>query len=105
LYGYTAEDVIGRAPAELTVPPEGLAEAQELGRRTARGEQVRAEVVRLRKDGTRIHVALHCIPVMVGEDRLGLYTISRDLSSEVEVREAVERREERFRALIENATD
>ncbi|MEX2584594.1 MAG: PAS domain S-box protein [Gemmatimonadota bacterium] len=105
LYGFTPEEAIGRSPGELTVPPGSLDQARELGLQAKRGEQVRAEVVRRRKDGTEVHVALHCIPVHISREQVGVYTIMRDLTTEVDARQAVERREERFRALIENATD
>ena len=105
MYGYTAEEAIGKTPGELTVPIWATTEARELGRRVAKGEQVRVEGVRRRKDGTEIPVALFFIPIRVSRDQLGIYAISRDLSAVVSARQAVEQREERFRALIENATD
>ncbi|MEX2570681.1 MAG: PAS domain S-box protein [Gemmatimonadota bacterium] len=105
MYGYTAKEAIGRKPADLTIPTEEVDDAREMGRRAARGEEVRTEVVRRRKDGTRFPVALVGIPVRINRGQVGVYAISRDLTPVRNARVAIQRKEERFRSLIENSMD
>src|SRR6185503_15786133 len=57
LFGYTAQEVLGKSML-LLVPPERSAEELEILTRIARGERVsHFETVRLRKDGNRIDVS------------------------------------------------
>src|SRR4051812_19964114 len=56
MFGYTAEEAIGRSYEDLTVPEEGRANARRaLAEVLTRGSAV-MEVVRRRKDGSLIHV-------------------------------------------------
>jgi two-component system, cell cycle sensor histidine kinase and response regulator CckA len=105
LFGYSAEEAIGRSAADLTIPPDAAEEAKAIGRRALRGEQAKVEVVRRRKDGSKVHVSLLTIPVRLSRDQGGIYTIFRDLSPEREAQEELQRRDERYRSLIENAMD
>jgi diguanylate cyclase (GGDEF)-like protein/PAS domain S-box-containing protein len=62
IYGYTAEEAIGR-PAKV-VPPEGAAEASALFHRALSGETIRdAQVPRMRKDGTLVQVRIAAAPM------------------------------------------
>jgi diguanylate cyclase (GGDEF)-like protein/PAS domain S-box-containing protein len=62
MFGYSAEEALGRQ--RLLVPPEGVAEAQELFRRTYGGETVRdLHVKRRRKDGALLDVRLAAAPM------------------------------------------
>jgi diguanylate cyclase (GGDEF)-like protein/PAS domain S-box-containing protein len=62
LYGYTAAEAIGK-PAKV-IPPESALEALNLFRRALAGEIIRdAQVKRLRKDGTLVHVRIAAAPM------------------------------------------
>ncbi|HUE96082.1 MAG TPA: PAS domain S-box protein, partial [Longimicrobiaceae bacterium] len=52
-----------------------------------------------------VMVALLCVPVRLSREQIGVYVISRDLTGQLDARAAIERNEQRFRALIENAMD
>src|SRR5262245_41529947 len=63
LYGYAAAEVIGQ-PLTRVIPPERMAEANEILARVHQGESVEGlETVRVRKDGRVIDVALTVSPV------------------------------------------
>jgi len=63
LYGYPAEEIVGR-PAYVLCPPESrAAEAAVLRRITAGGRAERYQAERVRKDGKRVRVALTAGPV------------------------------------------
>lgn len=98
LFGYCAEEVTGKSSAIL-MPPERKDELPQLLGRMQKGEFVRAETVRMRKDGTRFHVALTISPVKNSNGVLtGMSAIARDIS-------ALKQAEARFRGLLEAAPD
>ena len=62
LFGFTLEEAVGRNISELIVP-DGLWEESERLRETLkRGERVDAEIIRKRKDGSRIVVSFVAAP-------------------------------------------
>ncbi|MGE4298214.1 MAG: PAS domain-containing sensor histidine kinase [Desulfovibrionaceae bacterium] len=83
MYGYAAEEVLGRHMSIL-VPPERLHELEWLLRRLLHeGEHVeRMETLRLRKDGTTLPVSLSYSILCDGSGTcMGFATIGRDISS------------------------
>ena len=62
LYGYSAEEVIGK-PISILLPPGRADELTEIICEAPRGEIVNEETVRRRKDGTLIDVALTVSPI------------------------------------------
>jgi PAS domain S-box-containing protein len=81
LYGYRAEEVIGRSVAIL-IPPYRPEELSEIMEQISRGERIeRMETVRLRKDGTPVEVAVTISPVRDTQGRIiGGSSIARDIS-------------------------
>ena len=62
IYGYAADEVLGR-PGIFMVPPDRRAESADTVERIRSGEGVRHfETVRLRKDGTQFDVSLTVSP-------------------------------------------
>lgn len=63
LFGYRAEEIVGK-PLSVLAPPERLGEMDELVRRLRDGKLVeRFETIRRRKDGTDVEVSLDISPV------------------------------------------
>ena len=82
LFGYRADEAIGRNVAMLR-PPEYLDEIEHLVERVQRGESVQGyETVRLTKDGRRIDVSLALSPVRDASGRVvSVASISRDVTA------------------------
>ncbi|HEV3467703.1 MAG TPA: PAS domain S-box protein [Pyrinomonadaceae bacterium] len=105
LYGYAAAEAVGQ-PISIIVPPEREDELASVMARIRRGEPVEhLETVRVRKDGTRVEVAVTISPVSDREGRLaGASVIARDITArrrdEVE-REQLLQREQAARAATE----
>ena len=80
LYGYAADEIVGRDIA-LLIPPDHKDELPDINERLARGEHVPPfETVRLRKDGTRVEVEITLSPIRDGAGRVvGVSAIARDV--------------------------
>ncbi|HYE37525.1 PAS domain S-box protein [Methylocaldum sp.] len=88
LFGYTADEAIGR-PMTFIIPPERQAEEREILRRIGQGQRIEHyETERLGKDGRRIAVSLTVSPFQDEQGRvIGASTIARDITE----RKAAER--------------
>ncbi|HEX8292048.1 MAG TPA: PAS domain S-box protein [Pyrinomonadaceae bacterium] len=81
LYGYKAEEVLGKHISTI-VPEELHAQLAEIDAALRRGEKVsHLETVRVRKDGTRVEVAVSISPVRDSKGRtVGAANIARDIT-------------------------
>ena len=89
LYGYTAQEAIGK-PIYIIVPPGSEAEEESILSRVGRGERIEPyETDRLRKDGSRVDVSLTVSPIsdpMLGI--VGASHVARDITAERRQRSA-----------------
>ena len=70
IYGYTAEEVIGRNISFL-VPPDHPNDVPALLEKIKRGEHIeRYETMRIRKNGELIHVAINVSPIIDSKGKL-----------------------------------
>lgn len=81
IFGYKAEEVIGR-PVTLLIPPDRQQEEPKILERLRRGERVdHFETVRVRKDGTLLEISLTVSPLRDSTGRItGASKIARDIS-------------------------
>jgi diguanylate cyclase (GGDEF)-like protein/PAS domain S-box-containing protein len=88
LYGYSAEEVLGK-PVSVLVPPGHDDELANIVETVRHGQKVvNLETVRARKDGTRVDVSLTVSPVRDDKGSLvGISTIARDVGALVRYRE------------------
>jgi PAS domain S-box-containing protein len=82
IYGYRASEIIGR-PLTTLVPPDRLAEADEIYRGVAHGETIVAfETARVRRDGVIIDVSLSITPTRDTRGRItGVLAVMRDITA------------------------
>jgi len=95
IYGYSAQEAIGKHVSML-VPPERLHEVPEILGRIARNELVqRFDSVCLRKDGTRFDVSLAIAAIKDKSDAsLGISTIAHDITLRKRAEDALRRSEQ-----------
>lgn len=81
VFGYTAEEAIGK-PVSMLAAPEVISEMPEILNKIRRGERVdHYETRRQRKDGQIIHVSLTVSPIRDASGRIiGASKIARDIS-------------------------
>ncbi len=104
LFGYTAQEAVGR-PITFLIPPERLAEEDEILARVWRGERTEHfETVRVAKDGRRLDISLTVSPIRdLSGEIIGASKIGRDITARKRVEEALresDRHKDEFIALL-----
>ncbi len=106
VFGYTATEAIGQSILIL-IPPERQNEEPEIRARIAQGESVTPfESVRLRKDGSRIHVSATISPVKDSAGNvIGASKVARDITDRKQAEGALRESHERTANILESITD
>jgi PAS domain S-box-containing protein len=83
VFGYAAEEVIGK-PVTILIPPERQDEESSILERIRRGERVEPyETVRVRKHGSRVDISLTVSPVRSAAGKIiGASKIARDITEQ-----------------------
>jgi PAS domain S-box-containing protein len=101
LYGYEAVEVLGKSN-RLIIPPDRYAEENDIVTRVKSGEGIQhCDTVRVRKDGSRIDVAITASGIYEGDSIVGVSKIARDISD----RKEAERGAARLAAIVESSDD
>jgi PAS domain S-box-containing protein len=91
MFGYTADEVIGRS-ITIIIPEDRLQEEGEVLARIRRGERVaHFETVRRRKDGGLLDISLTVSPIRASDGRLvGASKIARDITVQKRLQQELE---------------
>jgi PAS domain S-box-containing protein len=102
IYGYRADEMIGRSVA-LLVPDDLPDELPTILERLQRGERIRHyETTRLRKDGTRIDVIVTISPIKNAAGTIiGAATIARDITEQKRIAAELQRKQAELTDSIE----
>lgn len=100
IYGYSAQEMIGRN-VSLLAPPELAHEIRDILERIKGGERIALlETERVRKDGHRIQVSLSVSPMMDASGQIiAASTVARDITERKEMELALKENEQRFRTM------
>jgi two-component system, chemotaxis family, CheB/CheR fusion protein len=106
LYGYSAEEAVGRH-ASFLYPPGRKEEVDVIVRQFRDGRPVeRMETIRQRKDGSLVDVSVTFSPIIDASGTIvGISAISRDITQLVGAREEIAEREERIRLLLDSTAE
>lgn len=104
LFGYAAEEVIGKS-VQTIIPPENADEENRILSTIRAGDSVLPyETVRLRKDGSTVHVSIAVSPIRRARgDVVGASTIARDVTERRRYTEALRQNEARLRLALRSA--
>ena len=106
LYGYKAEEVVGRS-VSILVPPELANEDTQFLEIIKRGDAVKDyETVRITKDKRRINILLTVSPLRdMSGDIVGASSIAQNITDLKQAAEIVKQSEKKYRELFENANE
>jgi diguanylate cyclase (GGDEF)-like protein/PAS domain S-box-containing protein len=80
LFGYGADEAIGRGIDDLVAPDAEHSAAANITRAVAQGESLAMDVVRRRKSGALVHVSLLALPVVTESRETLVFAVYRDIS-------------------------
>jgi len=102
IFGYKADEVVGKSILIL-IPPDRIDEESRILGQLKRGERINHyETVRVRKDGRRIEISLSVSPIKDSTGKIvGASKIARDITSRKRMEEALRESESRLRAVVE----
>jgi diguanylate cyclase (GGDEF)-like protein/PAS domain S-box-containing protein len=106
IFGYAADEMIGHKITRL-FPPERLGEEDWLLSRVLAGEAVpQFETVRLRKDGTEVHVSVSLAPIRDAAGTIvAVSKVARDITQRRRHEQLLRESEARYRALVDDQVD
>jgi PAS domain S-box-containing protein len=90
LFGYTAEEAIGRPVDDLVFGDESREEGREITREALATGRAQRITRRTRKDGTRVDVEMMLVPLEVAGERLGFLGVYHDISELQNARQEAE---------------
>jgi PAS domain S-box-containing protein len=104
IFGYTAEEIVGR-PVSILIPPDHPDEEPAILARIRAGERVEHyETVHMRKDGSPVDISLTVSPIRGPDGRvIGASKVARDITEQKRAEEVLRRREEELTDFIENS--
>jgi PAS domain S-box-containing protein len=104
IFGYTAEEIIGK-PISMLIPTDHTDEEPSILASLRRGERIEHyETVRVRKDGSLVDISLTVSPVRGPDGQIiGASKIARDITERKRAEEALRQREEELTDFIENS--
>jgi PAS domain S-box-containing protein len=82
LFGFTAEQALGRRLDSLIIPPDRHAETRWLAEMLAKDRKVVLETKRQRRDGTLVDVLFSAAPVVVEGKQVAVYVLYRDITDQ-----------------------
>jgi diguanylate cyclase (GGDEF)-like protein/PAS domain S-box-containing protein len=106
LYGYAADEVIGRSLTLLAAPGH-VSEFLVVLERLARGESIEEyQTIGVHKNGQKIPMSLSVSPIADAQGVvIGASSIARDMRSHLAANKALREREERYRSVVEASID
>jgi PAS domain S-box-containing protein len=104
IFGYTADEVIGKS-ITILIPPDHEDEEPAILARLRAGERIEHyETVRVRKDGTLIDISLTVSPIKGPNGQIiGASKIARDITEQRQARRALDEASERLKLALEAA--
>jgi PAS domain S-box-containing protein len=91
IFGYTSNEIVSGISLSFIVPPHLHDEAMAARKRLSQGESVSMETVRMRRNGSFVHVSEIAVPVSIDGERVSYYHIFRDITEDRRAAESLQR--------------
>ncbi len=104
IFGYTAEEAIGKYTYDLIVPEEFRIEIEQLSERLEKWERSEYESIRCTKDRRRIHVLIRVSPIIIDGKRVGGFGFFSDITEEKRAQEKLQKAHEELEMRVEMRT-
>jgi PAS domain S-box-containing protein len=105
LYGWPAAEITGRSVLEIVLPQAGQEQAVEIMSRLQGGQSWSGEFMVRRRDGATFRAFITDTPIYNDEGSLiGIVGVSTDITERKRAEEALRESEDRYRAIIDQAT-
>ncbi|MGA9407744.1 MAG: PAS domain S-box protein, partial [Bacteroidota bacterium] len=105
IFGYSANEAVGKNLDELIVPEEKKIEGEKLTSTSYRRESVHRELTRKRKDGSLIDVEVHAKSIYIDEKQAGVIAQYVDITERKRAERALAESTEKLQLIFENAYD
>jgi PAS domain S-box-containing protein len=105
LFWYQQAEILGKRVDDLLTTPELAEEARELTRRVGQAEMIHLTTQRCRRDGTRVDVEVHGVPLCVDGKLVGVYGIYQDITERKRVEAALNEERYLLHTLMDNLPD
>jgi PAS domain S-box-containing protein len=92
IFDYSIEELEGNSLLDYIISPDMVEEAMKLNNSAIKGEIDFVETYRYNKGGEKIPVLIYALPVMEGDEHIGIYGIYIDISQRVEAEEELKTR-------------
>lgn len=80
LFGYSLEDLFGKTLSDAIVPSELEQEGNEINSLITENKVICVETVRYRKIGDPVSVIIYGVPVMLGNEKIGIFGMYVDIT-------------------------
>lgn len=105
MFGYRLDEVRGRTISELIVDEAFQPEARAISLKALSAQIEPQEALRCRKNGELLHVEIFGMPVSIGEHRIGIYAVYRDVTARRQAEDLLAQSEEKYRSIVESLED
>ena len=105
VFGYSGEEAAGRKMSELIVPPDRIAEEQDIMREALQRGVYTYETVRRRKDGSAVYVDITSKAIRGADGEIAFVLSSKKDVTSLKVMRDARLIEARFRELLESMPD
>ena len=102
VFGYSLDEVRGKALDDLLAPEDKKKEAQTLTKKSMKG-YVYHETVRKKKDGLIIPVSISAAPIIVGGQFAGCVITYKDITERKKMEEALRESKEKIRNVLQSS--
>ena len=105
IFGYRADEVVGRALSEVLVPADGLEDEREMMREVLENGYAAVESLRRRKDGSLLYVSILCRTVPDASGQVECVVVNNRDVTRLRVARDARLMDARYRNLLESMPD